>query len=171
MGLGLPTRAAITDEGSINQASTDAVASAAPIPATVAAPAVGLEANVTTVGKELDGALAVPDFGLAGWYGASARPGTDGSTAIAGHVDSFDGPDVFFDLGRLTVGDEILVTGSDGVVNHFVAESIEQADKTALPVDRIFAQSGPPLLALVTYRLRPIRQPFSCGQRSLNQPI
>jgi hypothetical protein len=127
---------------------TTAVQVAAPVAVTAAA--VDIHAPLVAVGKEPDGAMSVPDFGTAGWYDGSVRPGAPGSAVLAGHVDSYTGPDVFFGLERLRPGDEILVHHADGATSAFVVRSLETTPKDELPVERIFDSPDRPELRLIT---------------------
>lgn len=119
-------------------------------PSAVVAPAVGIKAPLVPVSKTPDGALAVPDFGTAGWYQHSPPPGAIGSAVLAGHIDSLTGPDVFFGLAQLRPGDEIVVQHADGSASIFTVYNLETTDKDALPVDRIFDHPDRPELRLVT---------------------
>lgn len=126
--------------------SVDAVS----LPVSVEAPAVGLSAPLVPVGKSADGALAVPDFGNAGWYRHSVRPGAPGAAVLAGHVDSTTGPDVFFALGDLEPGDHVVIRHQDATTSTFVVDHREMTDKDQLPVDRIFDRPARPELRLIT---------------------
>lgn len=120
------------------------------LPTSVEAPAVGIAAALEPVGKLADGALAVPDFGTAGWYRHSVRPGAPGAAVLAGHVDSTTGPDVFFALGELEPGDQVLIRHEDATTSTFVVDRREITDKDRLPVDRIFDEPAGAELRLVT---------------------
>lgn len=131
-------------------AAPGAVPRPAAMPVAIEAPAVGIAADLVAVGKTSDGALAVPDFGMAGWYEHSVRPGETGAAVLAGHVDSTTGPDVFFTLRELGPGDEVVVRGADGVATTFVVDHVETTDKDQLPVDRIFGHTDRSELRLIT---------------------
>ena len=119
-------------------------------PVRVVIPAIDVDAQVVDVGLLADGAMEVPDFGLAGWYELGPRPGEPGPAVIAAHVDSRDGPDVFFRLDELEAGDEIRAIDADGNTARFVVSSAELVDKNALPVDRIWNEVDEPALRLIT---------------------
>ncbi len=120
------------------------------VPVTVDAPSVGLSTPLVPVGKLPDGALEVPDFGTAGWYEPGVRPGQVGPAVLVGHVDSTEGPDVFFGAKDLQPGDDILIRRGDGTVARFVVEGREVIAKEQLPVERIFAGTDSPVLRLIT---------------------
>lgn len=125
----------------------------APVPAAavaVEATGVGIGAPLVSVGKTPDGALAVPDFGTAGWYRYSAVPGAPGAAVLAGHVDSWTGPDVFHTLGELRRGDEVVVVHADGSRSTFQVHDHEVVGKDALPIERIFDAPVTSELRLIT---------------------
>jgi LPXTG-site transpeptidase (sortase) family protein len=119
-------------------------------PARVVIPAIDVDVDLVRLGLQTDGAMQVPDFGLAGWYTEGPKPGHAGPAVIAAHVDSRAGPDVFYRLGDLTVGDEIHVVYDSGDDVTFLVDSSEQTPKDELPVDTIWPTTNDRLLTLVT---------------------
>jgi hypothetical protein len=119
-------------------------------PTRVVIPAIGVDARLIPVGLEPTGAMEVPDFGLAAWYEKGPRPGHLGPAVITAHVDSWLGPDVFFDLKRLVAGDLVVVSYDSGDVVTFTVTSSEQLPKVALPVASIWPTTNDPLLTLIT---------------------
>jgi sortase (surface protein transpeptidase) len=119
-------------------------------PAQVVIPAIDVAADLVGVGLQTDGAMEVPDFGLAGWYTEGPRPGHAGPSVIAAHVDSKAGPDVFYRLDDLAPGDEIHVVYDSGDRVTFRVYSSEQTPKDELPVDTIWPTTSERLLTLVT---------------------
>ena len=94
--------------------------------------------------------MEVPPFGLAGWYELGPKPGAAGPSVIVAHVDSKKGPDVFFRLKDIKLGDEIVVYDQGGDVATFVADGKEQQLKTDLPTERIWNDTQAPVLRLIT---------------------
>lgn len=119
-------------------------------PVRVEIPAIGVDADLIEVGLKPDGAMQVPDFGLAGWYGNGPEPGAAGPAVIVAHVDSRRGPDVFHRLRELEPGDEIHVHGADGETLTWAMDSSELVDKNLLPTDRIWNDTEQPVLRLIT---------------------
>lgn len=119
-------------------------------PARVVVPAISVDAHLVPVGLNPDQSMETPDFGVAGWYTEGPRPGEQGPAVIAAHVDSHNGPDVFFRLRELSPGDEVQVYRHDGSVTRFVVERSEQTPKEALPADRIWNDTDETVLRLVT---------------------
>lgn len=119
-------------------------------PVRVEVPAIGVDANLIEVGLKADGAMQVPDFGLAGWYTKGPAPGAPGPSVIAAHVDSYQGPDVFFRLRELEPGDEIHVHGANGDTATWEMYASQLTDKDELPADRIWSDTDQPALRLIT---------------------
>lgn len=120
-------------------------------PSMIHIPAIGVEAPMTPLGLEDDGALQVPqDFAVVGWYEDGPEPGEPGATVLAGHVDSHDGPAVFYRLEDLVAGNEVRVIGADGVEAVYTVTRIEQYPKLAFPTDEVYAVSDRSILRLIT---------------------
>jgi len=98
-----------------------------------------------------DGTLEVPsDPQRAGWWRAGPEPGEDGPAVIVGHVDSRDGPGVFFDLRDVTAGDRIDVDRADGSTVTFQVARVEQHAKDGFPTAAVYGSTDEPALRLVT---------------------
>jgi sortase (surface protein transpeptidase) len=119
-------------------------------PTRVLIPAIEVDAALVPLGLRPDRAMEVPAFGLAGWYARGPRPGHPGPAVLAAHVDSRVGPDVFFRLRDLVVGDLVHVIYDSGDRVTFVVTWSEQTPKEALPVASIWPLTGDRLLALIT---------------------
>ncbi len=113
----------------------------------------GVDARVTPVGVQPDGALDIPaDPAVLGWWSGSARPGAaDGSVVVDGHVDSARaGPGAFFRLRELRPGDAVEVGAGDGRVLPYVVTARRQYAKSALPAAEVFGPTPSPRLVLIT---------------------
>lgn len=119
-------------------------------PTRIEIPAIAVDAELVGVGLNPDRSMEVPDFGLAGWYTKGPRPGASGPAVIAAHVDSYQGPDVFFRLHELEPGDEIRVHGADGRTRTWRMYHSQLVDKDRLPADRIWSETDQPALRLIT---------------------
>ena len=133
----------------------DAGGAAAPVragqPVRIKIPVIGVDAVVEQVGKTPDGAMDVPhDYSETAWYNLGPRPGESGNAVIDGHVDSTTGKAVFWDLRKLTRGDQIVVVGDDGVERHFAVSGVEAYPHTDVPLDRVFGASPGVHLNLIT---------------------
>ncbi|MGB9378810.1 MAG: sortase, partial [Mycobacteriales bacterium] len=97
-------------------------------PRTIEIPSIGVRSQVNPIGLAGDGSIAVPQPGpslnQAAWFKNSPTPGQPGPSVIEGHVDSDSGPSVFFDLGKVTPGQHILVTRADGIRLTFTVDAV-----------------------------------------------
>lgn len=120
-------------------------------PARIAIPAIGVDSDLQRLGRDRDGAIEVPTaWQVAGWYAPGVKPGQPGPAVIIGHVDSRDGPAVFFRLRELTAGDEIVITRADGSRSTFLVDRIERHAKTRFPTDDVYLPTLRPTLRVVT---------------------
>lgn len=119
-------------------------------PVSVQAPDAGIDTTLIPVGLDQDGEMELPDPGTGAWYDLGPRPGEPGPAVVIGHVDSADGPDVFYGLSSLEAGDPVVVTDAGGERYEFTVESLEVVEKDALPYEHIWAESSEPLLRLIT---------------------
>ncbi len=121
-------------------------------PTALKIPAIGVATGLVDLGLNPDRTLQVPsDFGEAGWYAGGSAPGDAGAPAvIAGHVDSYTGPAIFYRLHQLIAGSDILVTGIDGKTRHFKVYRTVQYDKSSFPAGQVYASTTRPELRLIT---------------------
>ncbi len=120
-------------------------------PARLTIAGIGVEdAPVVEVGVQATGAMEIPGATEVGWYQYGVSPGKAGSAVMAAHI-AFEGhTGVFRHLSRVSVGDEILVEMADGRRLEFVVTETAQFSKADLPLARIFAKGGKPVLVLIT---------------------
>ncbi len=119
-------------------------------PVRVVVPTVEIDAVLMEVGLREEGVAEVPPFGRAAWYKLGPAPGANGPAVLLGHVDSTKGPDVFYRLRDIMLGDTVVVYGEDGDVATFFVDGKEQVLKTELPTERIWNGSQQPLIRLIT---------------------
>ena len=121
------------------------------VPVAVRIPVLGLAVWLTELGLNADGTVAVPtSVQVPGWFSPGPSPGQIGSAVILGHVDSSQGPGVFFKLRTLQPGEQIEVNLADGVVATFRVTSVVQYQKTAFPDQKVYGSNGSSELQLVT---------------------
>lgn len=150
MPVSLDASAPPTDRASVEQPSQLPSEDAVAKPVRVVIPAIDVDADLVALGLNDDKSMEVPNFGLAGWYEPGPRPGAPGPAVIAAHVDSVNGPDVFFRLKDLSKGDKITVERADGSDVVFTVRRSEQQLKEELPVDRIWDDTDDVVLRLIT---------------------
>ncbi|MEV7005391.1 class F sortase [Streptosporangium sp. NPDC051022] len=113
----------------------------------------GVNAPITSVGLDKQGAIEVPPVGdpnLVGWYRSGPTPGEAGPAIMLGHKDTRSGSAVFSRLGEIRNGDVIEVHRKDGIIAIFTVGGLEQAEKTVFPTQRVYGESPNPQLHLIT---------------------
>jgi hypothetical protein len=130
--------------------SPTAAPSVVGVPTRVDIPSIGVHASIVPVGLAPNGVIQVPDnFVQAAWYSGGPRPGDSGPAVILGHVDSYRGPAVFFELKDLLPGAAITVTSSTGTES-FTVNSVENYPKTGFPTQEVYGPVSDRALRLVT---------------------
>ena len=121
------------------------------LPVALTIPAIGVQTQLIRLGLTAAGALQVPPTpSIAGWYTGSPRPGAVGSAVIAGHIDSYAGPGVFFELSRLRPGDRVYVRRADGTLAVFEVTEVEMFAKDAFPTTAVYGAVPDAELRLIT---------------------
>ncbi|MGI9611435.1 MAG: class F sortase [Acidimicrobiales bacterium] len=114
-------------------------------------PDLGVDGNaVRPVGVEENGEYEVPIASEVGWYRYGSAPGEPGSSVLAGHI-AYDGENgVFADLVDAELGSVVEITLDDGTALAYEIVELVSYDKTALPFEEIFSESGPDRIVLIT---------------------
>ncbi|MFH8799706.1 class F sortase [Streptomyces sp. NPDC017936] len=116
-------------------------------------PSIHVDAPLRGLGLTESGSLDVPpagDANLAGWYEAGTTPGETGTAIVAGHVDTADGPAVFYDLGALERGAVIEVDRQDGKVALFTVDAVEMYEARDFPDKKVYGAAARPELRVIT---------------------
>jgi len=120
-------------------------------PTRVRMPGIDVDSRLVRLGVDDDGALVPPeDFARAGWFTGGPAPGDTGPAVIAGHVDSYRGPAVFFRLAELGKGDEVLVDRADGTTARFTVTAVDRYPKDEFPTEQVYGPTPRPELRLIT---------------------
>lgn len=119
-------------------------------PTRVRIPAIRVDSPLEDLTLDSAGALRAPvDYGRAGWYADGTVPGDIGPAVIAGHVDSRQGPAVFFRLYQLRQDDLIQVQrGSKWVT--FRVVSTARYPKDRFPTAEVYGPTPDAQLRLIT---------------------
>ena len=119
------------------------------VPVKLTIPSIDFDRKLTGMGLTDDGEISPPP-GVTQWYNATVSPGQNGIAVIAGHV-TYDGPDVFANLEKVKVGDQLSVGFADGSSKKFVVVREKSVDKQALRTDQsVWGSSSTPSLVLIT---------------------
>ena len=87
----------------------------------------------------------------AGYYDFSPLPTHGGNTLISGHVDWYTGQTgVFWDLKKLSNGDDIQLVLQDGRTLHYKVTDTELYDADSAPVDEIVGPTPVESLTMIT---------------------
>jgi hypothetical protein len=119
-------------------------------PWTIEIPSIGVAADLMTLGgpsgSDGQGGLSLPVPPLAkaaidaGWYQFTSVPGSAGNAVIVGHVDTYVGPAVFYNLYLLRPGDSIYVS-TGGARQSFTVTSVREMPKSSFPVNQVFGST------------------------------
>jgi LPXTG-site transpeptidase (sortase) family protein len=121
------------------------------VPTSLSIPAIGVSVSLSALGLNPTGTVQVPtDYQQPGWYDLGPSPGQEGSSVILGHVDTVQGPAIFFNLRTLQAGDEVVVTLADSVVTTFQVNTVTMYLKTTFPAQEVYGTHGDSALQLVT---------------------
>lgn len=124
------------------------------LPVSVDIPAIGVQSTLLRLGRNKDGSMAVPDLATsaneAAWYKYSVTPGQVGTAVIEGHVDSYQGPAVFFRLGALRPGNHVNVRLADGITAVFRVTGVREYAKDEYPANTIYAAADYAALRVIT---------------------
>jgi sortase (surface protein transpeptidase) len=140
----------VTTTGKATAISRELVRRSAP-PVRIDIPAIGVSSALVRLGLNPDGTMQVPgDYGVAGWFTGGPAPGDTGPAVIAGHVDSRNGPAIFYRLGSLQSGDAIKIRRADGTTARFLTDTVARYPKRAFPTQAVFGPEPDPVLRLIT---------------------
>jgi len=120
-------------------------------PVYLSIPVIGVHTRLIRLGLTAQGTLQVPaSTSVAGWYTGGPRPGQVGSAVIAGHIDSYLGPGVFFRLRLLRPGDRVYVRHADGTLAVFRVYAERSYAKDRFPTQKVYGPAPDPELRLIT---------------------
>lgn len=157
--LGLVEDAFTTERNSVTfldtpleEPSTEYPNASSSLPQKLIIPSLNITAEFETpLGLDSEGAVEVPvAYDTVGWYKYGPTPGEVGPAVIFGHVDTYEGPAVFYSLGQLKEGDEIRVEREDGSTVTFAVQGYERVKQDEFPNDRVYGNLSYPGIRVVT---------------------
>ncbi|PXY29289.1 class F sortase [Prauserella sp. PE36] len=150
-GPALPPRGEVTTAESAPSAASAQPDVQAAAPVRLRIPDIGVDAPVAPLDVGEDNVLPAPDTNEGtGWWRGGPEPGERGPAVIAGHVDSYQGPAVFFRIAELEPGQRIHVDRSDGTTAVFVTTRLERHAKDAFPTEVVYGDTPGAELRLIT---------------------
>jgi sortase (surface protein transpeptidase) len=111
----------------------------------------GVDAGIERL-RVVDGAMQDPSGPWeVAWYENLGGLGGISNVVMAGHIDYWNvGPSVFYNLASVQPGDEIIVSGDDGMQYPFVVEWVRQFDSASMPLDEVIGPTEGQSLTLIT---------------------
>ncbi len=132
-------------------AAPQPVAASVPRPTALDIPAIGVKTRLIRLGLTAAGSLQVPSStAVAGWYTGSPRPGELGAAVIAGHIDSFLGPGVFYRLSNLKPGNLVYVQRGHRSLAVFKVTAVRAFLKSKFPTAAVYGPVPDAQLRLIT---------------------
>ncbi len=120
-------------------------------PVRLTVPSVKIDAPIEKVGLTKTGEMDVPkNYDNAGWFEPGTKPGEQGNSVIAGHLDSKTDAAAFWNLKKVKAGEDIFVEDAEGVTHHFQVQRIETYDADSAPIEEIFGKTDGVHLNLIT---------------------
>ncbi len=120
-------------------------------PVRVRVPAISVDAAIHPLSVDRQGVLQPPSGNdITGWWKAGPEPGEKDPSVIAGHVDSSQGPAVFFRLAEIRAGDTLFVDRVDGTTAAFTTYKVERHPKDSFPTEAVYGSTPGSELRLIT---------------------
>lgn len=120
---------------------------------TVRIPSIGVNARLMVLGAPASRYLPIPPLSAAfrvGWYDFTSVPGQPGNAVLAGHVDTYLGPAVFYNLYLLRPGNKIYIQLGKHEYTRYTVTGIRELPKADFPANQIFGTTNVRRLWLIT---------------------
>lgn len=103
-------------------------------------PSIGVAStSFVDLGIAADGSITVPGSAdEVGFYTGGPTPGQLGPAVLAAHVDSKQGPGIFYRLGAVKVGDVVKVGRADGSTTTFRVDKVATYPKDHFPTEEVY---------------------------------
>jgi hypothetical protein len=109
-----------------------------------------VDASLERLGVDASNQLVPPkSYTRPGWFTKGVPPGDAGPAVVAGHVDSYTGPGVFYNLHTLKAGD-IVEVRRGSVWIRFVVTTVERYPKDHFPTEKVYMPTPGAELRLIT---------------------
>jgi hypothetical protein len=103
-------------------------------------PSIGVAStSFVDLGIAADGSITVPGSAdEVGFYTGGPTPGQLGPAVLAAHVDSKQGPGIFYRLGAVKAGDVVKVGRADGSTTTFRVDKVATYPKDQFPTEEVY---------------------------------
>lgn len=120
------------------------------LPTALEIPSIHLHSVIEPVALH-NGQMDVPRaFDKVGILAPWTKPGENGNAVIAGHLDHYTGPAIFFNLKKVNPGDQILLSNAQGQKLRFSVSKVAVFKTEEAPIEEIFGNASYPHLNLIT---------------------
>ncbi|MGC5771231.1 class F sortase [Paenibacillus pabuli] len=120
-------------------------------PVRLCIPSVHLSTTITPIHLSKDGHLQVPKSSeVAGLYVDGVLPGEEGNAIVAGHVDNYTGPAIFYPLKHLKPGSFVLLFDQNNQYLKYEVLEVQSYYTQEAPLDKIFGDTPEKQLNLIT---------------------
>lgn len=148
-----PTPTATTVQAPVNvpvvSQPVGAVRGAPPVQLKI--PELKIDQRLVGLRVRADRQLEVPQsYGDIGWWNTGPVAGDPGAALMVGHLDSQEGPAVFYGLSSLTTGAAIAVRRADGTTVTFAVTKVQSFAKDDFPDQLVYRTEGKSSLHLLT---------------------
>lgn len=115
-------------------------------------PSVGIAAPFgEPLGVDSNQEIEVPtNYAEVAYYKFGPKPGALGPAVVLGHVDSYRGPAIFYDLKDVAPGELIEIERADGSVAIFSVERLETHEQAGFPTTAVYGDIDYAGLRLIT---------------------
>lgn len=121
------------------------------IPARITIPSIGVDAAIEATGVLDNGEMGVPEeIDQVGWFEPGFKVGAKGHAVLAGHVDSYTGPAIFYHLSNVEPGEKVIITDVDGREMVFQINEKTSYPTNEAPIADIFGASDGRMINLIT---------------------
>ncbi len=149
----MPTTGAIRG-APVGQQPLAVVAATATIPTGIQVAKAQIDAQIEVL-DIVNGAMENPTGPwVVSWYQQTAELGEIGNIVLAGHVDYWNvGPSVFYGVGSLAEGDEIILTGANNATFTYVVatnDTFGLQDLTSGKLSEVVSPTPAPALTMIT---------------------
>ena len=122
------------------------------VPKAIYIPALDVSADFEEpLGLNEDDQIDVPKgYDTVAWYQFSPTPGEMGPAIVLGHLDSLEGPEVFYKLRHLKKNDTIEILRADGLKAIFAVTELSWHRQTGFPTEAVYGDLDFAGLRLIT---------------------
>lgn len=121
------------------------------LPRQISIPSLDIHTAIEHVREDEKGNMDVPkDPWNVAWYEKGYVPGQKGNAVLAGHVDSPEGPAIFYLLKTLHQRDDIFITDEHGEQLHFKVTEAHTYPFDKVPMADVFGTQGKAKVILIT---------------------